>query len=86
MEVTDDHSSNKPCEVEKFCSLVFVETRQVGISGFQMFQKCARWTIPDININTKPHDKNYRCSIFNRNFLSGIGNINRNPLDTVCRK
>jgi len=67
MEVTDDHSSIKSCKVEKFCSLVFVETRQVGISGFQMFQKCARWTLPDINFNTKQHNKIYRCSIFKRN-------------------
>lgn len=42
MDVTEDHSSIKPCKVEKFCSLIFVETRQVGINGFQMFHKCAR--------------------------------------------
>lgn len=86
MEVTGDHSSIKFCKVEKFCSSIFVETRQVNISEFQTVQKCARWPLPDININTKLHDKNYRCSIFNRNFPSWVSNINRNPLDAVYRK
>ena len=86
MEVTDYHSFIKSCKVEKFCSSLFEKTRQVDISGFQMFQKCARWTLPDVNINTKPHDKNYQCSIFNRNLRSWIDNIKRNPLDAVYRK